>query len=352
MGITKKEFGKIGDKEVFLFELTNDNKMSVGITTYGGTIVSISTEDKNGSFGDVVLGYPDLKGYMNGTSHQGALIGRFGNRIADGRFTLDGVEYKLDKNDNGVNHLHGGKTGYDTRVWDVLYTAEGKEPALSLTLVDEDGTEGYPGRVKVNVIYTLTADNAIQIEYFATTDKNTILNLTNHTYFNLEGYASGDVLDHEVQINADYFTPANANLIPTGEIRAVKGTVFDFTTSKTIGKDLVKEKEDEQLKLGGGYDHNFITGEDKVMKHIATVKAPVSGRIMDVYSDQPAVQLYIGNFLNGEIGKNGSRLNKRNGFCLETQHSPNTPNMPDFPTCKLCPGELYSYKTIYKFSKD
>lgn len=348
MSITQKSFGSVNDKEVFLYSLKNSSGMAVDITTYGGALVNIFVPDKNNALTDVILGYDSLEGYVNGTSHQGALIGRYANRIAEGKFVLDGTEYVLDKNDNGANCLHGGNTGYNTRVWDVLYTADGKEPMLSLMYTDVDGTENFPGTVNVNVIYTLTQDNALKIEYIARTDKPTVINLTNHTYFNLNGYASGDILEHELQIMADSFTPVNEHLIPTGEIRSVKGTPFDFTELKPIGRDLYCD--DEQLKTGGGYDHNFITGDAGVMKHIAHAVADKSGIIMDAYSDKPAVQLYIGNFLNGENGKNGSKLNKRNAFCLETQYYPDSPNHAEFPSCVLRPSEQYHFTTVYKFS--
>ena len=347
MSITKKSFGFKDGKEVFLYTLKNELGTTLDITTYGGALVRIITKDKDENFRDVILGYDSLEGYINGTSHQGALVGRFANRISGGRFTLDGVEYTLDKNDHGVNCLHGGNTGYNTRVWDVLYTADGKEPSLSLTYVDPDGTENFPGTVKVNVIYTLTRDNSVKIEYYAETDKPTVINLPNHTYFNLNGYDSGDILSHEVQIFADYFTPANKDLVPTGEIRSVKGTPLDFTSPKPLARDLYSDYE--QMIIGSGYDHNFITGDAGKMKHIAVVTAE-SGIIMNVYSDEPAVQLYIGNFLNGETGKNSSKLNKRCGLCLETQYYPDSPNHPEFPSCVLRPGETYHFTTVYNFS--
>ncbi len=350
MSITHKSFGFKDGKEVFLYSLKNESGTSLDITTYGGALVNLAVKDKDGKFTDVILGYDSLDGYINGTSNQGALIGRYANRISGGKFTLDGVEYTLDKNDNGVNCLHGGNTGYHTRVWDVLYTADGKEPSLSLVYTDPDGTENFPGTVRVNVIYTLTADNSVKIEYYAETDKATVINLTNHTYFNLNGYASGDILGHKLQIFADCFTPVNENLIPTGEIRSVKGTPFDFTLPKAIGRDL--ECGDEQLKKGGGYDHNFITGESGKMKHIACALGDKTGIIMNVYSNKPAVQLYIGNFLNGQDGKNGSKLNKRNAFCLETQYYPDSPNHPEFPSCVLRPSEKYHFTTIYNFSHE
>lgn len=350
MSIKKDIFGFIGEKEVLIYTLKNKSGATVTVTTYGGALVNIIVPDKNGNFGDVILGYDTLQGYITGTSHQGALVGRCANRIDIGKFTLNGKVYELDKNDNGINHIHGGKTGYNTRVWDVLYTLDSDSPSLSLTYTDPDSTEGYDGTVNINVIYTLTEDNAVKIEYFANTDKPTVANFTNHTYFNLNGYDSGDVLAHEIQIFADKFTPSRKDLIPTGEIRTVKGTALDFTSPKAIGRDI--NSDEEQMIFGGGYDHNFITGDDKVMKHIVNVREPVSGRIMDVYSDQPAVQLYTGNFLDGQIGKNGVPMNKRTGFCLETQHTPNSINMPQFPSVVLTPDDEYHYTTIYKFSHE
>lgn len=348
MSITKRSFGFIDDREVFLYSLKNEAGMAVDITTYGGALVNAYVKNKDNELIDVILGYDSLAGYVNGTSNQGALIGRYANRIGGGKFKLDGIEYTLDKNDNGVNCLHGGNTGYATRIWDVLYTADSKEPMLSLTYTDPDGTESFPGTVSVNVIYTLTVDNALKIEYYAKTDKPTVINLTNHTYFNLNGYASGDILAHKLQIFADSFTPVDEHLIPTGEIRSVKGTPFDFTELKPIGRDL--DCDDEQLKKGGGYDHNFITGAVGAMKHIAHVVADKSGIVMDAYSDKPAVQLYIGNFLDGEKGKNGSSLNKRNALCLETQYYPDSPNHEEFPSCVLRPNEMYHFTTLYRFS--
>lgn len=346
--IEKKEFGFAFGKQAYLYTMKNESGMTVTVTDFGGALVSIETPDKNGKFEDVILGYDDASGYEKGTSHQGGLIGRIGNRIAAGKFTLDGKDYQLDLNDNGVNHLHGGNTGYDRRFWNVK-EINGEEPALVLSYFDPDGTENYPGNVLVTVTYTLTKCNAVKINYKATTDAKTIINLTNHTYFNLNGFNSGDILDHYMQIFADYFTPSDSTLIPTGEKRPVGGTVFDFRQPKKIGKDV--NADDEQLILGGGYDHNFVTGCDKVMKHVAHVYEENSGRMMDVYSDQPAMQLYIGNFLDGENGKNGSKLNKRWGFCLETQHTPNTPNLTGYPKIELNPGEVYDYTTVYRFSK-
>ncbi len=348
MSITKQSFGFADGKEVFLYTLTNKQNASVSIITYGGAVTGLTVPDKNGNMRDVVLGYDNISAYQCGSSYQGALIGRYANRIAKGEFTLNGTKYSICKNDNVLNSLHGGKDGYNAKVWNVLYTSDYDDVSLSLTHVDKDGTENYPGTVNVNVVYTLTKNNELVIEYNATTDKDTIINLTNHTYFNLNGYDSGDVLTHIVKINADHFTPVDNELISTGEIRAVKGTALDFNEPKPIGRDI--ESQEEQMLIGGGFDHNFVTGEAGVMKHIAEVVADESGIIMNVYSEMPAVQLYTGNFLSGDKGKNGSVLNKRNGFCLETQYYPDSPNHENFPSSVLKPGEKYHFTTKYAFS--
>ncbi len=348
MSITKTNFGKVNGTDIDLFILKNANGTTLTVSTYGAAMVNIFTADKDGKFDDVILGFDDVDGYIKYPSSQGSVVGRFANRIKEAKFTLNGVEYQLVKND-GNNHIHGGETGYDARIWNVLYTNDSEEPSVSLTLTDPDGFENYPGNLEVNVVYTLTKDDAVKIDYYAETDKDTIINLTNHTYFNLGGYKSGKILDHLLQINAEYFTPNSTELIPTGEIRAVKGTPMDFTTAKPIGRDI--DYNDEQIQIGHGYDHNFITGESGVMKHIATATDPKTGRIMDVYSTKPAVQLYIAHFLADDPGKNGSVLCQNGGFCLETQFYPDSPNHPEFPSCVLKAGDKYHHTTIFKFSK-
>ena len=352
MSITKKSFGTFEGQNVDLYTLTNKNGMSVSITTYGGAMVNIFTEDRNGNFADVILGFDDVYGYINDDTYQGALIGRYCNRIHQGKFAIDGVEYQLNVNETNVNnHLHGGHKGYDKRLWNVLYTSDYNEPSISLTLVDEDGMENYPGTVNVNVIYTLTEDNSIKIEYFATTDKPTPINLTNHSYFNLNGYDSGDILNHRAQLYTDKFTPFNEHFCPTGEIASVKGTAYDFTSPKSIA-DAVNDTEDEQIRINLGVDNSFFYGREGIMKHFATLYAPESGRILDTYSDQTAMQFYCGNYLKGVPGKNGSKLGYRNSICLETQYTPNTPNNDWLPSCIVYPGQTYHFTTIYKFSHD
>jgi aldose 1-epimerase len=330
------------------YTLTNKNGMKVEIINYGGIITSLTAPDKDGKYQDVVLGFTRPEDYFNGNPYYfGALIGRYGNRIANAKFTLEGKTYDIDKND-GPNSLHGGKEGFHTKIWTVEPVKDAKLPTLKLTYVSADGEEGYPGKLTTTVLYTLTDDNALEISYEAETDKATVVNLTQHSYFNLSGNFSNLITDHELQINADKFLPVNKTLIPVGEEKEVKGTPFDFTASKPIGKDI--NAEDEQIKLGGGFDHNWILNGNG-MRTIATVYHPASGRVMEVMTDQPGVQFYSGNFLDGKFEtKTGDKYEKRSGFCLETQHYPDSPNQPAFPTTELKPGEKYHTKTIYKFS--
>lgn len=330
------------------YTLTNKNGMKVEIINYGGIITSLTAPDKDGKYQDVVLGFTKPEDYFNGNPYYfGALIGRYGNRIANAKFTLEGKTYDIDKND-GPNSLHGGKEGFHTKIWTVDPVKDAKLPTLKLTYVSADGEEGYPGKLTTTVLYTLTDDNALEISYEAETDKATVVNLTQHSYFNLSGNFSNLITDHELQINADKFLPVNSTLIPVGEEKEVKGTPFDFTASKPIGKDI--NAEDEQLKLGKGYDHNWILNGNG-MRTIATVYHPASGRVMEVMTDQPGVQFYSGNFLDGKFDtKTGGKYEKRSGFCLETQHYPDSPNQSAFPTTELKPGEKYHTKTIYKFS--
>ena len=347
--ITKADFGQTADgKPVQLYTLRNSKGMEATIMTYGGIVTSLKTPDKNGQFGDVVLGYDNLEGYLKSTPYFGALIGRYGNRIANGKFSLDGVEYTLATN-NAPNSLHGGLKGFDKVVWSVEKAKIGEHgPKLELTYLSKDGEEGYPGNLAVHATYTVTEDNALQIKFKATTDKKTVVNLTHHSYFNLRG--SGDILGHLVQINADRFTPVDATLIPTGELRPVAGTPFDFTSPHTIGERI--NAGDEQLKLGNGYDHNWIAiKKANELSHLATVSEPTSGRTLEVWSTEPATQFYSGNFLDGTItGKGGWTYQFRNGFCFEPQHYPDSPNHPAFPTTVLNPGETYHNTIIYRFS--
>ena len=351
MSIEKRFFGKLcSGEEVYSYTLQNKNGMKVKILSYGGAIAELWTPDRNGSFADLVGGYDSLDSYVGGDGYQGALIGRVGNRIAKGRFTLDGVKYTLAVN-NGENHLHGGDVGFDSKVWSVT-EVDSDEPELELGYLSPDGEEGYPGALDVKVTYKLTADNALSINYRATTDKKTVLNLTNHTYFNLAGYTHGTVLDHELYLDADSFLPTDEGLIPTGELRSVEGTPFDFRTPKTLSRDFYAD--DICLKLAGGYDHclNFTGGETGRIERRAELYHPDSGRVMEVYTDQPCVQLYTGNFLNNEKYpfKGGFAQRKQSFVCLETQHMPDSINHGNFTDCTLSPGEVYDYTTVYKFS--
>jgi aldose 1-epimerase len=348
MTIAKTTFGTLPDGQTAdHYTLRNKNGMEVKITNYGGLITHWMTPDKNGAFDDVVLGYDTLGGYLKSSPFFGALVGRYGNRIANAKFTLDGKTYTLAAN-NGPNSLHGGLKGFDKVLWktEVL----DNENAIKLTYVSKDGEEGFPGALSSEVIYRLTDDNALEIEYTATTDKPTVVNLTNHSYFNLSGGKS-DILGHEVSINADNFIPVDKTLIPVGEIRSVKGTPFDFTNSTAIGAR-IDDPKDEQIKLGGGYDHCWVVnGSMDSLRLAATAYEPVSGRFMEVFTTEPGVQFYTGNFLNGGItGKKGVVYKKRSGFCFETEHYPDSPNQASFPSVVLRPGETYKTKTVYKFS--
>ena len=348
--VTKTPFGTTADGQaVDLYTLTNASGMQAAITNYGGIIVSLKVPDRQGKLADVVLGFDTLKGYLDKPPYFGAIVGRYGNRIANGKFRLDGHEYTLAQNDH-ENHLHGGLRGFDKVVWDVKAAVDGKEPELVLHYVSKDGEEGYPGNLDVTITYTLTDANELKIAYRATTDKPTVVNLTNHSYFNLAGAGSGDVLGHELTINADRFTPVAKGLIPTGELRPVKGTPMDFTQPTAIGARI--GAADEQLKLGMGYDHNWVLNKTgKAMTLAARVHEPATGRTMEVLTTEPGLQFYSGNFLDGSnVGKQGMTYKHRYGFCLETQHFPDSPNKPEFPSTLLNPGETYETTTIYRFS--
>ena len=344
----KTSFGKTPDgQNVDLYTLTNQNGMQVAITNFGGIVVRIQTVDRQGKTDDVVLGYDSLDGYVNDTAYFGAVIGRYGNRIALGKFTLDGARYTLARN-NGENSLHGGIKGFNKAVWQAREMAVEDGPSVELTYLSKDGEEGYPGNLSVKVLYTLTDRNELKIDYTATTDKKTVLNLTNHSYFNLNP-AGSDVLQHLLMIQADKFTPVDAGLIPTGELRSVAGTPFDFRKPTAIGARI--EQEDEQLKLGKGYDHNFVLNrKGKGMELAARVVEPTTGRVLEVLTSEPGVQFYTGNFLDGTVrGKGGKAYGRRSAFCLETQHFPDSPNHPKFPSTELKPGEKYQTTTIYRF---
>jgi aldose 1-epimerase len=347
--IAKAPFGKTADgASVDIYTLKNAAGMEVRVITYGGRLVSLKAPGRDGKFADVVLGFDSLEGYLGEHPYFGALVGRYGNRIAKGRFKLDGKEYKLAIN-NGVNSLHGGLKGFDKVLW-VGREVPGGDPSLELTYLSKDGEEGYPGNLTQKVTYTLTAANELKIDYAATTDKDTVVNVTNHSYFNLAGQGQGDILGHVLQLNAAKFTPVDAGLIPTGELKSVEGTPFDFRQPTVIGARI--NAEDEQVKRGGGYDHNFIVdGAPGTLRLAARVSEPTSGRVLEVSTTQPGVQFYTGNFLDGTVkGKGGVAYAKRSGFCLETQHFPDSPNHPDFPTTTLKPGEEYKSTTVFKFS--
>ncbi len=351
MNVIKQPFGNTRDgSAVHLYTLQNDRGGVVSITNYGGIIVSWLAPDRQGKFDDVLLGFETLDGYVGAHPYFGALIGRYGNRIEHGKFTLNGVEYTLAKND-GSNHLHGGLKGFDKVVWEAAEVRRADGVGVELRYLSKDGEEGYPGNLTVTVVYLLTNDHALRIEYTATTDHDTVLNLTNHAYFNLCGVMSGkDVLGHDMMIQADAFTPGDAGLIPTGEIRAVKGTPMDFTSPTPIGARI--NDVYEPLHLAGGYDHNYVLNKsDQSLTLAARVYEATSGRVMDVHTTEPGIQLYTGNFLDGAIiGKGEIHYSKHAGFCLETQHFPNAPNRPNFPSTVLKPGETYTQTTIYTFS--
>ena len=349
-GVTKQTWGKTAAGEaVDLYTLTNAKGASVQIATLGGTVVSVTVPDKTGALGNVVLGFGSLDGYLAPHPFFGVLVGRYGNRIGQGRFTLDGKTYTLAKN-NGENSLHGGIKGFDKYVWKTREVTSPDGLAVELTHVSPDGDEGFPGTLSVTVRYTWTDANGLRIDYTATTDKPTVLNLTNHSYFNLSAGGAATVLDHTLQLSADKFTPVDKGLIPTGELRPVTGTPFDFTKARRIGELI--DKDDEQIKFGGGYDHNFVFSGPAggSLRPAGRVTEPTSGRIMDVATTEPGVQFYTGNFLDGSIkGRGGKPYIKRSGLCLETQHYPDSPNKPAFPSVVLRPGQTYKTSTQYTF---
>jgi len=347
--VTKASFGKTADGEnVDLYTLRNTKGVEAKITNLGGIVVSLKVPDKNGKFDDVVLGFNDLDSYLKPGPYFGALIGRYGNRIAKGRFTLNGVEYKLAVN-NGENHLHGGIKGFDKVIWTGRESKTKAGPAVILTYLSKDGEEGYPGNLNVTVVYTLTNNNELKIEYSATSDKDTVTNLTHHSYFNLAGEGNGDILNHLVTIKATRFLPTDAGSIPTGELRNVSGTPFDFLKATGIGARI--NQDEEQLKLGNGYDHTWIiNGRPGTLRLAAQAYEPTSGRRMQVWTTEPGMQFYTGNFLDGTLtGKSGKIYQRRYGFCFETQHYPDSPNHPAFPTTTLKKGATYRSTTIYRF---
>jgi aldose 1-epimerase len=347
-GITAAPFGKMPDgTPVTIYSLKNSRGVEARICTYGGILVSLTAPDRSGNFGDIVLGYDDLNGYLKKNPYFGALVGRCANRVANGKFTLENATYSLAIN-NGPNSLHGGLKGFDKVIWQPTLARTATGPALELFYLSQDGEEGYPGNLKVRTTYSLAEDHSLRVDFDATTDKPTIVNLTQHSYFNLA--CEGDVLKHQMQIEADRFTPVDSTLIPIGELRPVRGTPFDFRQSVEIGARI--DQDEEQLKLGHGYDHNFVVNHPmKRLDRIACVSEPGSGRVLEVFSDLPGVQFYTGNFLDGTITGKGGRVYKRRcAFCLEPQYFPDSPNHPNFPTTVLKPGQAYRHSVIYKLS--
>jgi aldose 1-epimerase len=348
--IEKSNFGALPNGQIpDIYTLKNANGMEVAISNYGGTIINWTAPDKTGKYQNVTLACDSLSGYLKGVPYFGALIGRYGNRIAKGKFSIDGKQYFLPQN-NGVNSLHGGLKGFDKVLW-AATPIDGAEPKLQLNYTAKDGEEGYPGNLVVEVVYTLLKDNSLKIEYNATTDKPTVVNLTNHTYFNLSGDMNQDILGHEITLNADKYLPVDETLIPTGELRPVSGTAFDFTTAYKIG-ERINDSSDVQIKYGKGYDHCWVLSDaSNTLKNVAKVYEEKSGRILEVFTTEPAIQFYTGNFLDGTVtGKNGIIAKHRTGLCLETQHYPDSPNQANFPTTLLKPGEKYNTTTVYKFS--
>lgn len=343
----RENFGEIDGKKVELITLTNNRGNTVKLTNYGATLVWLEVPDREGERENITFGYETLEEYVNGDPYFGSVVGRYANRIANAKFTLDGVEYILTVN-NPPNTLHGGPGGWHSVVWDTeIVEKEGEKPIVKFTYVSPDMEEGYPGEVKAEASYTWTDLNELVIEYRCSTDRKTVLNITNHAYFNLHGAGTGNILDHELTIAASKFTPVDAYLIPTGELRPVEGTPFDFTTPRVIGDRI--EDDYEQLRLGLGYDHNFVL--DNKNEPDAVVYESGSGRMIEMTTDQPGVQFYCGNFLDGlQVGHGGKVYEYRSGLCLETQHFPDSPNQPEFPSTVLEPGKPFTSKTVYKFS--
>lgn len=342
MKITKEKFGMVDSTEVFLYTLSNDHGMVVKITNYGGIVTSIMAPDKDGNLADVVLGFDDLQPYLDGHPYFGCIVGRYGNRIANGKFSIDGEEYTLAQN-NDMNHLHGGIKGFDKVIWDAQEKIIDDTPALRLQYTSPDGEEGYPGNLRINVIYSLTKDNELMIKYRAGTDKATALNLTHHSYFNLSG-TQENILDHMLTIASHKYVVVNENLIPTGELRNLKGSDMDFSSSSHAIGERIDNVE-------GGYDHTYVLFNQGNLLKVADFYHPASGRAVEVYTTEPGIQLYTGNFLDGSLtGKDSIVYNKHHGFCLETQHFPDSPNQPNFPSTILRPGEEFTSTTIYKFT--
>jgi aldose 1-epimerase len=352
-GITSEPFGEVDGEAVDLYTLTNANGVEVKIMTYGGILQSIRVPDRDGNLANVTLNKPTLEDYLDGHPYFGCITGRYANRIARGTFTLDGEMYRLALN-NGENTLHGGEVGFDKVIWEASEVTDGDGVGLRLSRTSPDGEEGYPGELTVEVTYTLTDNDEIRMDYHATTDAPTVVNLTNHAYWNLAGEGAGSIYDHELQINAANYTPVDDTLIPTGEIAPVEGTPFDFTTPHAIG-ERIRDGSNEQLIIGQGYDHNYVldrpSPDDTSMIVAAEVFEPTSGRVLTISTTEPGIQFYSGNFLNGlDVGESGQAYRQGDGFALETQHYPDSPNQPEFPPTVLQPGEEYATTTIYAFS--
>lgn len=350
MSIKKRSFGKTQTgEEAFLYVLTNENGMSVSFTNFGACIVNVMVPDANGKLEDVVLGYDNVTGYEINNPGYGSFIGRHGNRIGGATFELRGKKYDLEKND-GQHNLHGGFKGYNKYMYEVEVFEEEDSDSIEFSRLSPDMEQGFPGNLDISVTYTLTADNELVVEYLAVSDKDTIVNLTNHSYFNLAGHGSGSILDQKVMIVADKFTPTDDTLIPTGEMRDVTGTPMDFRKSKTLGQDI--NADYEPLKQAGGYDHNYVLNNSKTeVEKVAELVDEKSGRVMEIFTDMPGLQLYTGNFITGlEKGKDGVVYQKRDGVCFETQYFPDSCNRPEFPSCILKAGNEYDFVTVFKFS--
>jgi len=349
--IRKESFGKAASGEqIDLYTLSNEKGLEVAITNFGATVVVLKVPDRTGKAADVVLGFDALEGYENGTAYFGATVGRYGNRIGGGKFSIDGRTYTLPKN-NGDNTLHGGIVGFDKKVWKAREIASKGGESLEFSYLSADGEEGFPGNLSVKVVFALPADrNELKIDYTATTDKDTVLNLTNHSYFNLAGEGKGDILDHVLTLHAKQFTPVDKTLIPTGELRDVAGTPMDFTRATAIGKRI--NENNEQLVFGKGYDHNWVIASEgrKRLTLAAEAYDPKSGRRLEVLTTEPGVQFYSGNFLDGSKGKANKAYGQRAAFCLETQHFPDSPNHPNFPSTLLKPNSVFRSQTVFRFS--
>lgn len=346
--IKKEKFGNVNEREIYIYTLTNRNNFEAKIINYGAILVSLKVPDRNGIFKDIVTGFDSLEGYVNDKSFFGAIVGRYGNRIAKAKFRLNGKQYQLTVNDGG-NHLHGGKSGFYKAIWEAEPSES--ESSIKLYYSSPDGEEGYPGKVDIAVVYTLTDENELQISYEGVTDRATILNPTHHSYFNLSGDFNKDILHHLLFINADFMTPVDQTLIPTGQISSVRNTPFDFRKPAEIGLRI--NEKNEQLAFGKGYDHNWVLNDytKGKLRQAASLYDSTTGRFMEVITDQPGLQFYSGNFLDGTIrGKKGVTYKFRSALCLETQHFPDSPNKTNFPSVTLNPGEVYRHTTIYKFS--